>query len=78
MRLIESKALSLKSEPFVDAARAVGAGATRIVFLHILPNCVSPIVVKASMDMGLAILAAASLGFIGLGAQPPHPFARRS
>ena len=73
VRLIESKALSLKSEPFVDAARAVGAGSLRIVFLHILPNCVSPIVVKASMDMGLAILAAASLGFIGLGAQPPHP-----
>ena len=73
VRLIESKTLALKSEPFVDAARAVGAGTPRIVFLHILPNCVSPIVVKASMDMGLAILAAASLGFIGLGAQPPHP-----
>ena len=43
------------------------------MFLHILPNCVSPIVVKASMDMGTAILAAAGLGFIGLGAQPPYP-----
>lgn len=73
VRLIESKTLSLKSAPFVDAARAVGASARRIVFMHIMPNCVSTIVVKASMDMGLAILAAASLGFIGLGAQPPHP-----
>lgn len=73
VRLIESKTLSLKSEPFVDAARALGAGPARIVFRHILPNCVSPIVVKGSMDMGLAILAAASLGFIGLGAQPPYP-----
>jgi peptide/nickel transport system permease protein len=45
----------------------------RVVFLHVLPNCLSPLVVKASMDMGTAILTAASLGFIGLGAQPPHP-----
>jgi len=73
VRLIESKTLALKSEIFVDAARVVGAGWMRITFLHILPNCVSPIVVKASMDMGMAILAAASLGFIGLGAQPPFP-----
>jgi peptide/nickel transport system permease protein len=73
VRLIESKTLSLKEEPFVESARAVGAGTGRILFRHILPNCVSPLVVKMSMDMGLAVLAAASLGFIGLGAKPPHP-----
>jgi peptide/nickel transport system permease protein len=73
VRLLESKTLSLKNQLYVDAARAVGASRTRIVFSHILPNCVSPIMVKASMDMGMAILAAASLGFIGLGAQPPFP-----
>ena len=73
VRLIESKTLSVKEELFVEAARAVGAKPRRILFHHILPNCVSPLVVKASMDMGLAILAAASLGFIGLGAKPPHP-----
>ena len=73
VRLIESKTLSLKEEPFVESARAVGAGTGRILFHHILPNCVSPLVVKMSMDMGLAILAAASLGFIGLGAKPPDP-----
>jgi peptide/nickel transport system permease protein len=73
VRLVESKALALRSEVFVEAARAVGTGRLRIIFVHILPNCLSPIVVKASMDMGLAILAAASLGFIGLGAQPPTP-----
>jgi peptide/nickel transport system permease protein len=73
VRLVEGKALSLRSEVFVEAARAVGTGRLRIVLVHILPNCLSPIVVKASMDMGLAILAAASLGFIGLGAQPPIP-----
>ena len=73
VRLVQAKALALRSEVFVEAARAVGTGRLRILFIHILPNCLSPITVKASMDMGLAILAAASLGFIGLGAQPPTP-----
>jgi peptide/nickel transport system permease protein len=73
VRLVQAKTLALGQETFVEAARAAGAGRARIVFVHLLPNCVSPIVVKASMDMGAAILAAASLGFIGLGAQPPYP-----
>lgn len=73
VRLVQGKTLALRSEVFVEAARAVGTGRLRIIFVHILPNCLSPITVKASMDMGLAIVAAASLGFIGLGAQPPTP-----
>jgi peptide/nickel transport system permease protein len=73
VRLIEAKALTLRSEPYVEAARTMGAGHLWILLRHILPNCISPLVVKASMDMGLAILAAASLGFIGLGAKPPAP-----
>lgn len=73
VRLIQAKTLSLKNEIYVESARAVGASQIRIVFVHILPNCTSPIVVKASMDMGMAILGAASLGFLGLGAQPPYP-----
>lgn len=73
VRLVEAKALALRNEPFVEAARAVGASHARILAVHILPNCTSPIIVKGSMDMGLAILAAASLGFIGLGAKPPAP-----
>lgn len=73
VRLIESKTLSLKHESYVEAARLAGASTPRILFSHILPNCLSPILVKASMDMGMALLAAASLGFIGLGAQPPAP-----
>jgi len=73
VRLLESKTLALKNELYIDSARSVGASTGRIVMVHILPNCVSPIIVKASMDMGMAILAAASLGFIGLGAQPPYP-----
>jgi peptide/nickel transport system permease protein len=73
VRLLQGKTLALGQETFVEAARAGGAGRLRIVLAHLLPNCVSPIVVKASMDMGTAILAAVSLGFIGLGAQPPYP-----
>jgi len=73
VRLVQAKTLALGQETCVEAARASGSGRLRIVLVHLLPNCVSPIVVKASMDMGAAILAAASLGFIGLGAQPPYP-----
>jgi len=73
VRLIESKALTLRAEPYVEASRTMGAGHGWVLLHHILPNCVSPLIVKASMDMGLAILAVASLGFIGLGAKPPAP-----
>ncbi|MEP3245420.1 MAG: nickel transporter permease [Sneathiella sp.] len=73
VRLVQAKTLSLKNAIYVDAARSIGASRLRIVFVHILPNCLSPIIVKGSMDMGMAILGAASLGFLGLGAQPPFP-----
>ncbi len=73
VRLVQGKTLALRQEVFVESARAMGAGRTRIALVHVLPNCVSPIVVKTSMDMGSAILTAASLGFVGLGAQPPYP-----
>lgn len=73
VRLVQGKTLSLREESFVEAAKSIGASKLRIIFSHILPNCTSPIVVKASMDMGMAILFAANLGFIGVGAQPPEP-----
>ncbi len=73
VRLVQGKALSVKTEAFIEAARCVGSSRWRIAFGEILPNCASPILVKASMDMGLAILSAAGLGFIGVGAQPPTP-----
>ena len=73
VRLVQAKTLALKNEIYIEAARSIGASTPRIVFVHILPNCASPIIVKASMDMGMSILAAASLGFLGLGAQPPEP-----
>lgn len=72
-RLTQGLVLSLREEDYVEAARSMGASSWRIIFRHIVPNCVSPIVIKASMDMGFAILVAAGLGFIGVGAQPPLP-----
>jgi peptide/nickel transport system permease protein len=73
VRLVQGKTLALREEAFVEAAKSLGVSRRRIIFGHILPNCTSPIMVKASMDMGMAILFAASLGFIGVGAQPPTP-----
>jgi peptide/nickel transport system permease protein len=73
VRLVQGKTLSLREEAFVEAAKSIGTSKWRIIFNHILPNCTSPIIVKASMDMGMAILFAANLGFIGVGAQPPEP-----
>lgn len=73
VRLIQGKTLSLKEETYIEAARSLGISTPRILFGHLLPNCTSPLLVKMSMDMGMAILAAAGLGFIGVGAQPPTP-----
>lgn len=73
VRLVEAKTLAVKEEAFVESARSIGARTPWILWRHILPNCMSPIIVKMSMDMGMAILAAAGLGFIGLGARPPAP-----
>ncbi|MBI5166648.1 MAG: ABC transporter permease subunit [candidate division NC10 bacterium] len=72
-RLARGQALVLKEQEYVLAARSLGAGLSRTLFRHILPNSLSPILVQASMGMGEAILIAASLSFIGLGAQPPTP-----
>jgi peptide/nickel transport system permease protein len=72
-RLTRGEVVAKKEELFVQSARALGASDTRILLLHILPNVMSPIVVKMSLDMGLAILAVASLGFIGIGVKPPTP-----
>jgi peptide/nickel transport system permease protein len=72
-RLVRGEVISKKEEQFVVAARALGAGWPRILGRHILPNIVSPIVVKASLDMGFAILTVASLGFVGIGVKAPTP-----
>jgi len=70
-RLMRSQVISSKEMQFVESARAIGASRWRIMFRHILPNCISPIIVQATLDMGFIILALASLGFLGLGTQPP-------
>ncbi len=72
-RIIRSQAVGLKGRPFIDAAKAIGTPDLRIIFSHVLPNCVTPLIVQASMDFGGVILTCASLSFLGLGAQPPIP-----
>lgn len=73
VRLVHGRSKAISENTYVEASKAIGAGNTRIIFTHILPNTASPIIVKMSMDVGMAILTAASLGFIGIGAQPPTP-----
>ena len=70
-RLVRGQVLSLREREFVEAARGLGASPRQIVWKHILPNTLAPILVQASFDMGGAILTAAGLSFIGFGAQPP-------
>jgi peptide/nickel transport system permease protein len=72
-RLVRGEVLSLKEREFVLAARAVGAPDLRTMLRHILPNCAGPIIVVATLGMASAILAEASLSFLGLGVQPPTP-----
>jgi peptide/nickel transport system permease protein len=72
-RLVRGQALHLKHEAFVESARVSGASVLRIAVLHILRNCLTPIIVQMSLDIGYAILTLSSLSFIGLGAQPPAP-----
>jgi peptide/nickel transport system permease protein len=72
-RLVYAETRRLQASLFVDALRGIGAGDGRILFLHILPNAVSPIIVRATIGMGFTILVAAVLGFLGMGATPPAP-----
>jgi len=72
-RMVRAKTLALREEPFVEAARAAGAGDARIMFFHILPNCIGPVIVMATLGMANAILSASGLSFLGMGVQPPEP-----
>jgi peptide/nickel transport system permease protein len=72
-RLVRGEVLQAREEVYVAAARAIGASPARVLFRHILPNIVSPVIVKMSLDMGFAILTVAALGFIGIGVRPPTP-----
>ncbi len=70
-RIVRSSVLSEVRKEYVEASIAVGAGRWRVLFRHVLPNSISPLIVAASLGIGTAILDAAGLGFLGLGAQPP-------
>ena len=72
-RLARAGTLTVKTEAYVEAARAIGAGNPRILARHILPNIVGPLLVQASMILPIAILVEATLSFLGLGVQPPTP-----
>jgi peptide/nickel transport system permease protein len=72
-RLIRGQVLKVREYDFVQAARALGASDMRILFVHILPNAVQPLIVQASLGMAGAVLAEASLSFLGLGVPPPAP-----
>jgi peptide/nickel transport system permease protein len=72
-RLVRAQVLTLRELAYVEAARALGSRDTRIVLLSILPNCVAPLIVQTSLCLATAILDAAGLSFLGLGAQPPTP-----
>ena len=72
-RVIRASTLSLRSRPFIDAARSAGASNTRIIFREILPNTLGPIIVLATLGFGTAIITESALSFLGFGVRPPAP-----
>lgn len=72
-RLVRAQVIALKTEDFIKAASALGCSDTRIMFRHILPNVLTPVIVSATLGIPGAILSSASLGFLGFGVQPPTP-----
>ena len=73
VRLTRASVIAEMSRDYVTAARATGAGRLRLMFGEVLPNCAAPLIVQATLGVSTAILDAAALGFLGLGAQPPSP-----
>ena len=72
-RIVRASVMGIKDQEFVEAARAIGASNTSIIFREVIPNCLAPIIVQATLSVASAILSTASLSFIGLGVQPPAP-----
>jgi peptide/nickel transport system permease protein len=72
-RIVRASILSLKEREFVEAARALGSGSNRVMFRHLLPNCLAPIIVQSTLRMATVLLTASGLSFLGLGVQPPTP-----
>jgi peptide/nickel transport system permease protein len=72
-RIVRASILSLKEREFVEAAKALGGGSSRIMFRHLLPNCLAPVIVQSTLRMATVLLTASGLSFLGLGVQPPTP-----
>ncbi len=72
-RILRGQAVGIKERQFVKSAEAIGTSRWKIIFKHIVPNCLPPIIIQASLDMGSVIMTLASLGYLGLGAQAPSP-----
>ncbi len=72
-RIVRASVISIKNQEFVESAKATGSNDLRIIFKHVIPNCLAPVIVQATLGIGLAILTAAGLSFIGLGIKPPTP-----
>lgn len=72
LRLVRAEVLSIREETYVEAARSIGTPSSKILIRHILPNAMPPLIVQASLSAGFAMLAEASLSFLGLGVQPPN------
>ncbi len=72
-RLARAEAIKVKKQPYIESIKSMGGSDLRIIFLHILPMSISPVLVQITLRMGTIIITAASLGFLGLGAQPPSP-----
>ncbi|MGM9925812.1 MAG: ABC transporter permease [Bacillus sp. (in: firmicutes)] len=72
-RLVRSRVLSVKEEEYIMAAKAIGMSNSRILFHHVLPNSMAPIIVQGTLAIATAIIEAAALGFLGLGAEAPNP-----
>jgi peptide/nickel transport system permease protein len=72
-RLVRGQVLTVRTREYIESARSCGCSNWRLLFRHVMPNAISPVIVQVTLDIGYAILATASLSFIGLGAQPPSP-----
>ncbi len=72
-RLVRGSALQVRELEYIQAAQQLGLGDTVVIFRHVLPNTLSPIIVQTTLNLGIAVLFASGLGFLGLGVPPPHP-----
>jgi len=72
-RIVRAPTLAVVQQPYVEGARAIGAGLGRVVIRHVLPNIAAPVIVQTTLSFSTAILSEATLSFLGLGTQPPHP-----